>query len=61
MLASIASLQGLDLSSTQTTDAGLEHLKGLTNLEFVLLYKTNVTDEGVKKLQKALPNCEIYR
>ena len=47
------------MDSTQVTDAGLEHLKGLTNLQLLWIAKTQVTDEGVKKLQQALPNCEI--
>ena len=35
------------------------HLKGLTNLRKLVLYSTLVTDEGVKKLRQALPNCVI--
>ena len=44
-----------------STDAGLEHLKGLSNLQELYLGKTQVTDEGIKKLQQALPNCEIWQ
>ena len=50
----------VDLRSTKVTDAGLEHLKGLKSLVQLDLNSTKVTDEGVEKLQKALPNCEIY-
>ncbi len=32
------------------TDAGLVHLKGLRNLEYLLLNKTAVTDEGLRQL-----------
>lgn len=47
-------LQRLELGGTQVTDAGLEHLKGLTELQSV--YGGNgVTDEGMKRLQQALP------
>jgi len=35
------------------------HLKGLTNLEQLHLLGTKVTAGGVKKLQQALPNCDI--
>ena len=49
----------LDLSNTNVTDAGLERLKGMSNLEELDLTGTKVTNEGVKKLQQALPNCEI--
>ena len=47
------------LRNTRITDAGLPHLAGLTALERLDLYDTEVTDVGVAKLQKALPNCAI--
>jgi len=31
----------------------------MANLKALDLAGTNVTDEGVKKLQQALPNCKI--
>jgi hypothetical protein len=60
-LQGLGRLQRLGLGQTQVTDAGLEHLKGLTRLESLGLIGTKVTDEGVKKLQEALPNCQIVR
>ena len=45
----------------QITDAWLVHLAGLTNLEELWLYGTQVTDEGLAELRKALPNCSINR
>ncbi len=51
----------LRLSYTKITDAGLVHLKGLTNLKTLWLFSTKVTDAGVKKLQAALPKCKISR
>jgi len=36
-------------------------LKGLTHLQVLWLANTQVTDEGVKKLQQKLPNCKISR
>jgi hypothetical protein len=33
----------------------------LTRLTYLSLGTTQVTDEGVKKLQQALPNCQIVR
>ena len=51
----------LNLNLTQITDAGLVHLKGLTGLQTLGLRGTQVTDQGVADLQKALPNCEIVK
>jgi hypothetical protein len=60
-LARMTELQRLQLDRTQITDAGLQHLTGLTELKWLDLRFTHVTDEGIKKLQQALPNCEIIR
>jgi internalin A len=51
----------LTLSQTGVTDAGLKHLKELTELQTLSLWKTKVTDAGAKDLLKALPNCKISR
>ena len=51
----------VSLRGTKITDAGLVHLKGLTNLQTLNLGGTKITDAGVADLQKALPNCKIYR
>ena len=63
-LERLTSLEALDLGNTQVTDAGLEHLKGLRslrwlNVHWVHFHDRRVTDEGVKELQGALPNCAI--
>ena len=42
-------------------DAGLERLKGLRQLQELAIANSPVTDEGLKKLQQALPNCRIER
>ena len=42
----------LNLSRTQITDAGLVHLKGLTNLQTLILTNTKVTDEGLVHLKE---------
>jgi hypothetical protein len=36
-------------------------LKGLTELQKLILYGPFITDAGVANLQKALPNCKIYK
>ena len=51
----------VDLHNTKVTDAGLEHLKGLTGLQGLSLERTKVTDGGLAKLQAALPKCHIGR
>ena len=42
----------LNLSDTAVSDAGLEHLKGLTSLMYLWVNGTQVTDAAVEKLQK---------
>jgi len=38
------------------------HLKGLTKLQRLDLKKyTRITEAGIADLQKALPNCKIYK
>jgi hypothetical protein len=56
-LKALKQLKCLDLDGTRITDAGLQHLNGLAQLQ-TLIPGALVTDEGVKKLQQALPNCE---
>jgi Leucine-rich repeat (LRR) protein len=48
---------GVDLKHTKVVDASLEHLKGLTKLEVLLLKETRVTDDGLVYL-KGLTNLE---
>jgi hypothetical protein len=55
------SARWVDLTRSEVTDAGLEHLKGLSRLQQLWLVSTKVTDAGVKKLQQALPKCRIVR
>ena len=39
--------------------AGLEHLEGLNNLEYLGLGGTKVTPTGIKALQQRFPRCNI--
>jgi hypothetical protein len=36
------------------------HLGSLTQLHTITLTGTHVTDDGIRKLQKALPEAKIY-
>jgi serine/threonine protein kinase/Leucine-rich repeat (LRR) protein len=57
-------LKNVRLWGTQVTDAGLSHLRNLTNLELLELEHnyapvTRVTGQGVAVLREALPKCRI--
>jgi internalin A len=55
----LKNLEFLHLGGTRVTDAGLEHLYGLKNLRhLVVTYLSDVTDDGIEKLQKQLPDLE---
>jgi len=61
-LAAVTSLKSLDLKQNQdVTDEGVRHLEALKNLQSLNLSLTGVTDQAVKYLQKALPQCEIIK
>ncbi|MEO2031138.1 MAG: hypothetical protein ABGZ35_03530 [Planctomycetaceae bacterium] len=51
----------INLNGKQITNAGLEHLKGLTNLTSLNLSKTQITDAGLAEIKAALPNCDISK
>jgi hypothetical protein len=51
----------LALTKTDVTDAGLEHLKGLTKLERLLLEQTQVTDDSIADLKRALPDLKVVK
>jgi len=60
-LALLPHLEMLILNGTDITDDGLKHLHSLRSLRTLFLRQTNVTDAGVANLQKALPECVVYR
>ena len=53
----VTGLHSLDLSGTQVTDAGLEHLKGRGDLRELNLPGTQVTDAGLE--HRVLP-ASVY-
>lgn len=54
-------LTELNLAGTHVTDAELKHLYPLTKLQHVNLANTKVSDEGIRELQKAMPELRIER
>jgi len=58
-LMGLSELNSLSLSGTKITDAGLEHVAKMTKLKELWLRGTAITDAGYRKLQAALPECEI--
>jgi hypothetical protein len=53
-------LQSLSLGE-RVSDAGVQYLERLPQLRRLRLARTQVTDAGIQRLQKALPNCTIRR
>ena len=49
----------LDIGRFGVTNAGLEHLKGLTILKYLRLQGTKVTSAGAERLQKAVPALRL--
>ena len=53
------SLQHLVLKETAITDTGLQLLTEMDNLEYLAIDGAGVSWEGMDKLKKSLPNCEV--
>ncbi len=49
----------LTFSGTDVSDAGLRHLEGMSKLRALTVDGTKVTANGVAKLKKKLPDCDI--
>lgn len=49
----------VDLYGMSVTDESLQPLEQLPALKYVFIDHSQVTDAGVARLQKALPNCKI--
>lgn len=58
-LASLKNLEDLFLSSTPVSD--LSPLASLKNLTYLEVLNSKITKEEIDELQKALPECGIYR
>jgi hypothetical protein len=60
-LKGLRQLDSLYLGNTRVTDVELEQLKGFRQLRWLDLRNTHATDNSVKRLQQALPDCQIWR
>ena len=58
-LAELKELKHLGLAGTSVHD--ISPLAGLPRLKELLLVGTSVSDEQIKSLQEAIPNCSIHR
>ena len=52
-------LSFLHLGSTQVTDAGMDHLAGLSSLEDLRVTRTAVTEEASARLAEKIPGIAI--
>jgi hypothetical protein len=52
---------GLTLSGPHCDDRAIEHLTKLTRLESLTLSETKISQEGMRRLQRALPDCRVER
>lgn len=57
-LKRLTSLEFLSIQNHPITDRGLDHLKGMHKLREIDIKGTGITDDGVKKLQEALPSLK---
>jgi len=64
VISDLASLthhfRGIELANAQITDAELQRLKGLTNMEALILQSTSVTDTGLEHLKGLTSLKELY-
>jgi len=59
-LSGLTALTVLDIRRTEIGDAGARYLENLPALKRLHCFDTKITSNGKRRLQQALPNCEIY-
>lgn len=59
-IATLPSLRTLHLTGVPITDASLDSLAHAPWLREIYIRWTKVTPEGVERLQRALPNCQLH-
>jgi hypothetical protein len=60
-LKGVTTLEVLILDEIHLSGENLGHLKKMTRLDLVFLEGNQVTDATIKRVQQALPKCEIRR
>lgn len=60
-IRALPQLRRLHLFSAGITDAGLAYLEHLPQLEAVRIEETKVTEQGIDRLRKALPRCQVVQ
>ena len=58
-LAKISWLQSLDLSGSDVDDTAVRDLRSLRNLQVLTLFETNITTNGVQRIQSILTKCDV--
>ncbi len=58
-VALFSQLERLYLGATRVTDAGMKHLVGLKDLEYLSLHGTEVSEQRRSQLRLLLPNCRV--
>jgi len=61
LLSQLPKLQELDLSHTRISDCDVPQLNVLHNLRRLSLVRTDITPDGLRDLELALPDCQISR
>ena len=60
-ISRLAKLQVLALTGDKVTDEDLQYLTSMKTLDTVWLTDTRVSVDGVRRLQQALPECDIHK
>lgn len=56
---SVTRLTRLDLSFTEISDASIPFLSSLQHLEYLDIHGTQITEQGIEQLRRAIPKCEF--
>lgn len=59
LLKNVTGLRHVNISANGITDAGLSHLHSIKSLERVVVFSSDVTEQGIAALKDALPDCKV--